>query len=173
MVIRLLTLIMCMSLTPAYAKSVSDNILDLDPNIIAAATCNGSVFAVSMSNYENGILNEERARVMLRTTTLAFWLTATQHQSIEHIRKYAVDYDAFFSDSYDSVYDDLIDGNFTWDSQAEIDVCIARILDPLTSVTAENLDQSGVEDYFQFMAFVSAEADKRFDYILKLMEAMR
>ena len=173
MIIRLLTLIMCISVTPVYAKSVSENILDLDPNIIAAASCNGALIAGSMFNYENGILSEERARIMLRSTTLAFWITATKHQSIEHLRKYAVDYDEFVSDSYESVYDDLIDGNYTWESQAEMDVCTARILDPLTSVSAEDLKRSGIDNYDQFRAMLFTEADKRFDYMLKLIEAMR
>jgi len=173
MTIRLLTLILCMSVTSAYAKSVSENILDLDPNIIAAANCNGAIFAGSMLNYENGILNEERARIMLRSTTLAFWVTATKYQSIEHLRKYAVNYDEFFSDSYESVYDDLIDGNYTWESQAEMDICTARILDSLTSVSSMDLEQSGIDNYDQFKAILFTEADERFDYMLKLMEAMR
>jgi hypothetical protein len=157
----------------ANAQSSSKNILDLDPNIIAAATCNGSLFAVSMFNFESGILNEERARVMLRTTTLAFWLTATKHQSVQHLREYAIDYDKLFSDSYESTYDDLVDGNYTWDSQAGVDVCTARIFEPLTSVTEHDMQRSGIPDYFQFSAAIAADADKRFDYILNLMRAMQ
>lgn len=173
MIIRLLALILCISISPVYAKSVSENILDLDPNIIAAANCNGALFAGSMFNYENGILNEERARIMLRSTTLAFWLTATKHQSVEHLRKYAEEYDEFVSDSYESVYDDLIDGNYTWESQAEMDVCTARILDSLTTVSAKELEQSGIDNYDHFRKVLFTEADKRFDYMLKLLEAMR
>ena len=45
--------------------------------------------------------------------------------------------------------------------------------DPLTSVTAQDMQRSGVQDYFKFSAAIAAEADKRFDYILKLMEAMQ
>ena len=71
------------------AQSSSANLLELDPNIIAAANCNGALFAVSMVNFENGILNEQRARVMLRTTTLAFWLTATKHQNVQLLAEYA------------------------------------------------------------------------------------
>lgn len=157
----------------ANAQTASDDILDLDPNIIAAAICNGSIFALSMFNYENEILSEERARIMTRTITLAFWLTATKHQSVEHLIEHADSYDEFLADSYESTYDDLMDGNFTWDSQAEIDKCIARVFDPLTSVTERDLERSGIENYFDFMAEINKEADIWFDYILRLMEAMQ
>ena len=157
----------------ANSQSSSKNILELDPNIIAAAMCNGALFAVSMTNFEKGILNEERARVMLRTTSLAFWLTSTKHQSVQHLFKYASDYEEYFSDSYESTYDDVVDGNYTWDSQAEVDVCTARIFEPLTSVTAQDMQRSGIPDYFKFSASIAADADKRFDYILKLMKAMQ
>ena len=170
---KIYTILFLSMASVANAQSSSNDLLKLDPNIIAAANCNGALFAVSMVNFENGILNEQRARVMLRTTTLAFWLTATKHQNVQHLAEYANDYDEFFSDSYESTYDDLIDGNYTWDSQAEVDVCTARIFDPLTSVTAQDMQRSGVQDYFQFSAAIAAEADKRFDYILKLMEAMQ
>ena len=170
---KILTIFFLLTAISTNAQSSNQNLLELDPNIIAAANCNGALFAVSMVNFENGILNEQRARVMLRTTTLACWLTATKHQNVQHLAEYANDYDEFFSDSYERTYDDLIDGNYTWDSQAEVDVCTARIFDPLTSVTAQDMQRSGVKDYFQFSAAISAEADKRFDYILKLMEAMQ
>ena len=170
---KFITAILVMAASFANAQSSSKNILNLEPNIVAAANCNGALFAVSMFNFEKGILNEQRARVMLRTTSLAFWLMATKHQSVQHLVEYANDYDSFFSDSYESTYDDLIDGNFDWDSQAEIDVCTARIFEPLTSVTAEDLERSGIANYFEFNAAIAVEADKRFDYILKLMQAMQ
>ena len=157
----------------ANSQSSGNNILELDPNMIAAATCNGALFAVSMFNFQNGILNEERARVMLRTSSLAFWLTSTKHQSVQHLVEYASDYDGYFNDSYERTFDDLLDGNYTWDSQAEVDVCTARIFEPLTSVTAQDMQRSGIQDYFKFSASVAADADKRFDYILKLMKAMQ
>lgn len=170
---KLITLILIMATSFANAQSSSKNILNLEPNIVAAANCNGALFAVSMHNFLNGVLNEQRARVMLRTTTLAFWLMATKHQSVQHITEYANDYDSIFSDSYESTYDDLIDGNFDWESQSEIDVCTARIFEPLTSVTEEDLERSGVANYFEFTAALAADADKRFDYMLKLIQAMQ
>ena len=157
----------------ANSQSSSKNILELDPNIIAASVCNGALFGVSMANFGKGILNEERARVMLRTSTLAFWLTATKLQSVQHLREYGSDYDEFFSDSYESILDDIADGNYTWDSQEEVDVCTARIFEPLTSVTAQDMQRLGIADYFQFIAAIAADADKRFDYILALMKAMQ
>jgi hypothetical protein len=155
------------------AQSSSGRLLELDPNIVAAANCNGALLAVSMFNFENDILNEERARVMMRTTSLAFFLMGIKHQSVQHIAEYAEDYDSFFVESYEAVYDDLRDGNFSWESQAEIDICSARIFEPLTSVTEQELARSGVADYFKLRARIAAEADKRFDYMLRMMEAMR
>ena len=97
---KFITLILVMAASFANAQSSSKTMLDLEPNIIAAANCNGALFAVSMANFQNGVLNEQRARVMLRTTTLAFWLMATKHQSVQHLMQYADDYDSFFTDSY-------------------------------------------------------------------------
>ena len=158
--------------TLVNSQSVSKNMLDLDPNIIAAANCNGAVVANAMMNFQNGVLNEERARVMLRTTTLAFVLTATKHQSAQHLIEYEESYQEFFADSYQSTYDDIIDGNFTWDSQAGIDVCTARIFVPLTSVSEQDLARSGINNYFEFIESISATADQRFDYMLRLMDAI-
>jgi len=69
---KILTIFLFLTAIATSAQSSNKNLLELDPNIIAAANCNGALFAVSMVNFENGILNEQRARVMLRTTTLAF-----------------------------------------------------------------------------------------------------
>ncbi len=157
----------------ANAQTVEKNIFDLDPNIIAAATCNGAINAVSLANYENGDLSEERARIMMRTTTLAIWLIATKHQSVQHLREHGLSYDEFMYDSYESTYDDLADGNYDWDSQIEIDNCIARIFDSLTSVTEQDLARSGIANYFDFMAQIKIESDKHFDYILRLLQAMQ
>lgn len=155
------------------AQSMTDGMMELDPNIIAAAQCNGSLLAGAISNFQSGVLNEQRARVMARTTTLAFWLTATKYQSVQHLIKYGAKYDEFFNASYDSTYDAIYDGTFTWESQAEMDICTARVFDPLTSVSQEDLERSGIDDYFAFTKKINDSADKRFDYILRLLEAMQ
>ena len=50
-----------------------NNILDLDPELIAAASCNGMIAGNTLINYDTGVLSEERARIMIRTTYLSFF----------------------------------------------------------------------------------------------------
>lgn len=54
-------------------KAQENNLLNLDPELIAAASCNGMIAGNSLLNYESGILTEERARVMVRITTSSFF----------------------------------------------------------------------------------------------------
>lgn len=62
--------------------------------------------------------------------------------------------------------------SFDWNTQAELDVCAARIFEPLTSVSKNNLKEVGIDDYFEFSKLIKLEADKVFDFYLKLVEAM-
>ena len=62
--------------------------------------------------------------------------------------------------------------SFDWSTQAELDVCAARIFEPLTSVSKINLNEVGIDDYFEFSKLVKLEADKVFDFYLKVVEAM-
>ena len=63
--------------------------------------------------------------------------------------------------------------SFDWDTQAELDNCAARIFEPLTSVSKSNLEKVGIDDYFEFSKLVKIEADKIFDFYLKVIEAMK
>lgn len=166
-----ITAALLLSGTTAFAQTASVDITSLDPNLIAAADCNGTLFAVAMGNFEAGILSEDRARIMLRTTSLSFFLSAIRHQPIEHIKKYAAEYDGLFSDAYDATYALLSAGSFDWDQQAAADVCAARIFDPLTSIPVAELETAGI-DYLDFVESTKVEADRRFDYIMQLIAAM-
>lgn len=155
----------------AHAQTASSDVTTLDPNIVAAANCNGMLFAVAMGNFDAGVLSEERARIMLRTTSLSFFLSAIRHQPIEHITQYAADYDVFFSDAYDATYALLASSSFDWDQQAAADVCAARIFDPLTSIPVAELEAAGI-DYVDLVESMKVDADRRFDYIMQLVAAM-
>ena len=54
-------------------KAQENNFLKLNPEIIAAASCNVMIAGNSLVNYDSNILTEERARIMVRTTFLSFF----------------------------------------------------------------------------------------------------
>jgi hypothetical protein len=157
----------------ANAQSVTDNALDLDTDIIAASSCSGAVFAVAMWNFEYGVLSEDRARAMLQSSSLAVFLRGIKHQSIEHLQQYGSEYDEFFEEAFSGTYDDLVDGSFTWESQEEVDRCTARIMNSILSVSKSDLANAGIDDYFQFKDIQKHEADRRFDYMLELLESFQ
>ena len=154
-------------------KAQENNFLNLDPELIAAASCNGMIAGNSLSNFESGILTEERARVMVRTTTLSFFLTGIKFQDIDHLRKYQKEYDSIFQEEVQRIFNLIETESFDWDIQAELDVCSAMIFEPLTSISRNNLDKVGIDDYFEFSRLVKIEADKLFDFYLKIIEAMK
>ena len=166
---------MFMSLFATFsnAQNPSFDITKLDPNIVAAAHCNGAMFANSMSNFETGVLDEHRARVMTRTIGLSFFLTAIKYQPASHIQEYSDQYEQMFSIAYDEIYEKLSNETFDWDEQLEIDKCAARIFEPLTDIPIDKLRENGVDDYFSFVQKMNKMSDERFDYILKLMDAMK
>ena len=151
-------------------KAKENNYLNLDPELIAAASCNGMIAGNSLLNYESGILTEERARVMVRTTTLSFFLTGIKFQDIDHLRKYQQEYDSIFQEEVQRIINLIETESFDWDTQAELDVCSARIFEPLTSISKNNLEKVGIDDYFEFSRLVKIEADKLFDFYLKVIE---
>ena len=166
-------LIILISFEFTLLKAQENNFLKLDPEIIAAASCNGMIAGNSLVNYDSNILSEERARVMVRTTFLSFFLTAIKYQDIDHLRQYQQEYDSIFQEELQRIFSLVETESFDWDTQAELDVCAARIFEPLTSVSKTNLDDVGVEDYFEFSKLVKIEADKIFDFYLKVLEAMK
>ena len=153
-------------------KAQENNFLKLDPEIIAAASCNGMIAGNSLLNYESNILTEERARIMVRTTFLSFFLTAIKYQDIGHLRKYQQEYDSIFYEEFQRILTLVETESFDWNTQAELDVCAARIFEPLTSVSKNNLKEVGIDDYFEFSKLIKLEADKVFDFYLKVVEAM-
>ena len=164
---------MSLSVTCSNAQVPSFDITKLDPNIVAAAHCNGAMFANSISNFETGVFDEHRARVMTRTIGLSFFLTAIKYQPVSHIQEYSDQYDQMFSDAYDEYYGKLSSETFDWKEQLEIDKCAARIFEPLTEIPIDKLRENGVQDYFNFVNNMNKMSDERFDYILKLMDAMK
>ena len=81
---------------------------------------------------------------------------------------------------YDSIYQEEINRiltlieteSFDWDTQAELDVCAARLFDPLTSVSKVDLENVGIMDYFEFSKQIKIEADKVFDFLISVTQAM-
>ena len=165
-------LIILISFEFTLLKAQENNFLKLDPEIIAAASCNGMIAGNSLVNYDSNILSEERARVMVRTTFLSFFLTAIKYQDIDHLRKYQQEYDGIFYEEFQRILTLVETESFDWSTQAELDVCAARIFEPLTSVSKINLNEVGIDDYFEFSKLVKLEADKVFDFYLKVVEAM-
>ena len=147
--------------------------LNLEPELIAAADCNGMIAGNSLINYESGILSEERARIMVRTTTLSFFLSAIKNQSIDHLREYQQEYDSIFQEGLQRIMTLVETESFDWDTQAELDICAARVFDPLTSVSKSDLEKVGIGDYFEFSNLTKIEADKLFDFYLKVIEAFQ
>jgi len=49
---KILTIFFLLTAISTNAQSSNKNLLELDPNIIAAANCNGALFAVSMVNFK-------------------------------------------------------------------------------------------------------------------------
>ena len=154
-------------------KAQENSFLKLNPEIIAAASCNGLIAGNSLVNYDSNILTQERARIMVRTTFLSFFLTAIKHQDIDHLRKYQQEYDSIFQEEFQRIFTLVETKSFDWDTQAELDNCAARIFEPLTSVSKSNLEKVGIDDYFEFSKLVKIEADKIFDFYLKVIEAMK
>ena len=169
-VLQISTLLMALHST-ANSQTLSTDFTELDPNIVAAANCNGQIFAVAMQNFEAGVLSEERARIMLRTTLLSFYLTAIKYQNQQQLEKYQVEYDKIIGNSYDFTYTTLYNGTFDWAQQAEADACAARLFESLTSIPIDQLNSAGI-DYFVLIEDMKEEANRRFDYLLKLAKAM-
>ena len=63
---KLISLFIFFVLFHAFVKA-NENILELDPNIIAASTCNGMITANAINDFDLGILSEERARNIVRS----------------------------------------------------------------------------------------------------------
>jgi len=149
-----------------------NNIMDLDPQLIAAALCNGMIAGNTIINYDTEVLSEERARIMIRTTYLSFFLTAIKYKDIEHLRKFQSQYDSIYQEEINRIFTLIETDSFDWDTQAELDVCAARLFDPLTSVSKDDLAKVGIKDYFEFSKQIQIEADKTFDFLLSVTEAM-
>ena len=173
MIVKKTIIVICTFLFFYPLNSQSSDIMELDPQIIAAADCNGMILGNSLVNYESGILSEERARIMARTASLSFFLTAIKYQNIDHIRTYQEEYQMILQDAVNYIYNLVVAESFDWDTQAELDVCSARIFDPLTSVTKSELDNAGIEDYFEFIRLLGIESDNVFDFFLSIQDAMR
>ena len=156
----------------ANQLKAQNNILDLEPELIAAASCNGMIAGNTLINYDNGVLSEERARIMIRTTYLSFFLTAIKFKDIEHLRKYQSEYDSIYQEEIDRILTLIETESFDWDTQAELDVCAARLFDPLTSVSKVDLENVGITDYFEFSKQIKIEADKVFDFLISVIQAM-
>ena len=166
-------LILSFFFSATLLKAQENKFLNLEPELIAAASCNGMIAGNSLINYESGILSEERARIMVRTTTLSLFLTAIKHQSIDHLREYQQEYDSIFQEELQRIITLVETESFDWDTQAELDVCAARVFDPLTSISKSDLEKVGIGDYFKFSNLIIIEADRLFDFYLKVIEAMK
>ncbi len=166
-------LILSFVFSATLLKAQENKFLNLEPELIAAASCNGMIAGNSLINYESGILSEERARIMVRTTTLSFFLTAIKYQSIDHLREYQQEYDSIFQEEFQRIITLVETESFDWDIQAELDVCAARVFDPLTSISKSDLEKVGIDDYFKFSNLIIIEADRIFDFYLKVIEAMK
>ena len=76
---KLLSLFIFFVLSHTIVKA-NENLLELDPNIIAASSCNGMITANALNDYELGILSEQRARDVVRSVVLSTFLHAIKHK---------------------------------------------------------------------------------------------
>ncbi len=169
---KLLSLFIFFVLFHTFVKA-NENILELDPNIIAASNCNGMITANAMNDFDLGILSEQRARNIVRSVVLSTFLHAIKHKDLQHIRKYQNDYDAFFTDGYDSVMTLLSTESFTWDTQNELNVCNARLIGSIVNLENKDLTKLGIKNFIEFKDKINMSADQRFDYMLNLLKAMQ
>ena len=169
---KLLSLFIFFVLFHTFVKA-NENILELDPNIIAASNCNGMITANAMNDFELGILSEQRARNIVRSVVLSTFLHAIKHKDLQHIQKYQNDYDAFFTDGYDSVMTLFSTESFTWDTQNELNVCNARLIGSIVNLENKDLTKLGIKNFIEFKDKINMSADQRFDYMLNLLKAMQ
>lgn len=169
---KLISLFIFFVLFHTFVKA-NENILELDPNIIAAESCNGMITANAMNDFQLGILSEERARNIFRSVVLSLHLHAIKHKDLQHIQKYQNDYEPFFSDGYESVETLLSTGSFTWDTQSELNVCNARLIGSIVNLENEDLTKLGIKNFIELKDKINVVADQRFDYMLNLIKAMQ
>lgn len=169
---KLISLFIFFVLLHTFVKA-NEDILELDPNIIAASNCNGMITANAINDFDLGVLSEERARNIVRSVFLSTFLHAIKHKDLQHMQKYQNDYDAFFTDGYESIMTLLSTKSFTWDTQDELNVCNARLIGSIVNLENQDLTELGVKNFIEFKDMINVSADQRFDYMLNLIKAMQ
>ena len=158
------------SCNPTFAQK---SVLDLDTELVALSTCQGAVMATVIHNYVNEVLSEERARTVARTVEQGVAFAILQREGYGYLASNGARYRPFVKESLQRVIY-LLDGeDFGWDDQNYVDGCMARLLHPVITVTADDLERAGLTDYFGVRLGIHAAADKTFDFTLKLLKALQ
>ncbi|OHV11190.1 hypothetical protein [Kushneria phosphatilytica] len=148
------------------AYSQPQDITQLNPNVVAAANCQGQITGIAISNYSSGILNEQRTKAMMYGATLYEFFVLFQEESLSHLQKYQQQYAQFEQSARTQVLESIDNGNFTWDSQGDIDVCTARMTEALTSPYPSEMTQT-------FRDHIKQNLDQRFEAMKNIMGAMQ
>lgn len=151
---------------PFSVSAQSTDLSNLNPEIVAATVCSGSLTGLALSNYDIGVYNEERAKDLIYGSTLYQFSVALHEEGEEHLQQYSQSYGSFEQSALADVVDKINNGLYTWEDQNEIDKCVARMTKVITSPFPGFLqDEKRRESLRQ-------STDERFNALKSFAEAM-
>ncbi|ARE84394.1 hypothetical protein ROSMUCSMR3_02928 [Roseovarius mucosus] len=157
--------------TPANAQSTSSAPDLPNPNIVVASACSGMAFANTMNNLDVGVLTEERAKATARFLELATLLISLREENLDHMSAHSQKYTEAFDNSYRITFNNLLNDNFGWVDQEELDVCYSRMFEAVTNPPEDIIKGYGISGMFELVGMTNKDADSKFDYILGIMKA--
>tara|TARA_Y100000748_G_C15400742_1_gene451393 strand:+ start:432 stop:941 length:510 start_codon:yes stop_codon:yes gene_type:complete len=158
-----LLLLAQIALTQSYNPQKT---LDLDPTVMGVASCAGSLNANNVNNYANEIYNIDQLKDAYHVNSLALEL-AIASLGQNHYLAHVADYAALAERGYEVTIDELVDGNFDWDSQSELDYCQVKIFKYLSEPPKTAF---WVGDYETFIKLTRDFSNQTVDQLVEFLD---
>ncbi len=152
--------------TPITVNAQALDLSNLNPQVVAATSCSGTLTGLALSNYDIGVYTEERAKDLIHGAVLYAFSVALHEESEEHMQQYGESYASFEQTAMADVVDKVSNGLYTWDDQNEVDKCVARMTKVITSPFPEFLQSE------QRREALRESTNERFDVLKSFAEAM-
>ncbi|WP_146612987.1 hypothetical protein [Halomonas sp. SL1] len=149
----------------AYAQY--KDLESLNSDVVAAVSCSGTIIGYALNNYELGVFNEERAREVVHAASLYQLSVALDKESMEHFSQYSDSYVSFETGATEDILDASYAGNYTWQTQEEVDVCLSKMVKEIIPPYPQQLQSQEVRDRLK------GTVNDRFDKMLEIYEAMQ
>ncbi|WP_163559644.1 hypothetical protein [Halomonas sp. NO4] len=153
-------------LVPSTGSAQSDDLADLNPDIIAAVNCAGSLAGLAVTNYFSDIYNEERAKDLIYGANIYAIAVMFNEEDGAHMSKHADFYEEIQVDAIDYVINRTNNGDYAWEDQYEIDKCVARMVKVLSSPLPEPMTSEEARKSFR------QQSDARFGLMQEIFKAM-